>query len=179
MPISHTWGTEPSERRLQFPCDHLIPNADDALYRGVTVQADAEVLFRWLCQMRIAPYSYDWIDNRSRQSPTELTPGLENLVVGQDVMEIFKLVDFERGRHLTIRIKPGSSALRTFGDIAGSYLIVPSAPNRCRLLVKLVGKYPVSLKGRVMRWLLPWGDLFMMRRQLLNLKKYAEKTARS
>jgi hypothetical protein len=174
--ISHTWGTEPEERRLTFPCDVLIPHPDDALYRGVTIHASAATVFRWLCQMRAAPYSYDWIDNGGRQSPQQLTPGLEDLVIGQDVMRIFSLVDFERNRHLTIRIKPRSSAFRTFGDVACSYLIIQDEPNSCRLLVKLVAKYPPGIRGRLMQTVLPWGDLIMMRRQLLNLKKLAEKS---
>ena len=137
-----------------------------------------EIVFRWLCQMRVAPYSYDWIDNGGRQSPRELTPGLETLAVGQDVMRIFNLVDFERERQLTIRMKPRSSAARTFGDIAVSYVIVPSSIRSCRLLVKLIATYPTGTKGSFMRAFLPWGDLIMMRRQLLNLKHLAERTSR-
>ena len=74
--ISETWGTTPEERRLAFPCDNLIAEADDALYRGVTVNASPSTVFRWLCQMRVAPYSYDWIDNGGKRSPAALTPGL-------------------------------------------------------------------------------------------------------
>ena len=172
--ISETWGTEPQERQLDFPCDGLIVQPDAALYRGVTIEASPGIVFRWLCQMRAAPYSYDWIDNAGRQSPRELSPGLDNLAVGQDVMSIFNLAGFEQDRHLTIRLKAPSSAAQVFGDVAASYFIVPNAADSCRLLVKLIAKYPQGSKGRVMRALLPWGDLIMMRRQLLNLKQLAE-----
>jgi hypothetical protein len=174
--ISETWGTEPPERQLAFPCDNIISQPDAALYRGLTINASPETVFRWLCQMRAAPYSYDWIDNGGRQSPRELTPGLDRLAIGQQVMTIFDLVAFEPGSHLTIRAKPRSNAARIFGDIGVSYVIVPAGANSCRLLVKLIAKYPRGLKGRVMRSWLPWGDLIMMRRQLLNFKRLAEET---
>ena len=176
--VSQTWGTEARERELTFPCDRFIPQPEAAVYRGVTIDAPVENIFRWLCQMRVAPYSYDWIDNGGRQSPRELTSGLDNLAVGQDVMRIFNLVDFELERQLTLRLKPRSSASRTFGDIAVSYVIVPISSSSCRLLVKLIATYPLGTKGSFMRAFLPWGDLIMMRRQLLNFKNLAEQTKR-
>jgi len=174
--ISQTWGTEAQERELIYPCDRFIPQPEAVLFRGVTINAPVEIVFRWLCQMRVAPYSYDWIDNFGRQSPPELTPGIENLVIGQSVMTIFDLVDFEIGRHITIRIKPKSIASKIFGDALASYLIVPSGDNTCRLLVKLVGRYHRGVMGMFMRAFLPSGDLIMMRRQLLNFKQLAEQT---
>jgi hypothetical protein len=137
MTITNTWGTSPEERRRSYPCDRLINQPEDSLYRGVTINASPKTVFRWLCQMRVAPYSYDWIDNCGHQSPPELTPGLEDLALGQGVMEIFELVDFARDQHITLRIKPNSKALRLFGDIAGSYCVVASDTGSCRLLVKL------------------------------------------
>ena len=172
--LSHTWGTTPTERELAFPCDGLIPGADDSVFRGVTIHAPAAIIFRWLCQLRIAPYSYDWIDNGGRQSPQELVPGLERLETGQDVMTIFTLTSFTTNEHLTIRLKPSRSAKSVFGDIAVSYLIVLISKHCCRLLVKLVVHYSHTIKGRLMRRFLPWGDLIMMRKQLMNLKRLAE-----
>jgi len=178
--ISETWGTTPEERRLVFPCDGLIHEPDDALYRGVTVNAPEVTVFRWLCQMRAAPYSYDWIDNGRRQSPRELTAGFENLAIGQDFMRIFRLISFEKDRHLTLRLNANTSASKTFGDVVVSYALVPIAGDRsvpsCRLLAKLIVKHTSGLYGRVMRSVLPWGDLIMMRRQLLNFKRLAEQT---
>lgn len=172
--VSETWGTKPQERELVFPCDRLISKPEAAAYRGISIHASPPVVFRWLCQMRVAPYSYDWIDNAGRQSPRELTPGMENLAIGQEVMRIFTLVDFERDRHITIRIKAPTTASRTFGDIAVSYLLVSQTPNSCRLVVKLIAKYPRNARGHLWQAFLPWGDLIMMRRQLMNFKQLAE-----
>ena len=174
MSVAYAWGTEHAERRLPFPCDRYVDRAEAAYFRGITVRAMPAVVFRWLCQLRVAPYSYDWIDNGGRQSPRTLTPGLEHLAVGQSVMRIFTLVDFATDRHLTLRIKHGTGAFSLFGDLAMTYLIVPEASERSRLIVKIVARYPRGPRGALMRWGLPWGDLLMMRRQLLNLKTLSE-----
>jgi hypothetical protein len=56
-----------------------------------------------------------------------------------------------------------------------TYLIVPLEDERCRLLVKMAVRYPRGLRGALMRFALPWGDLVMMRRQLLNFKALVER----
>ena len=173
-PLGASWGVEPAERALDFACDRLADPFDAAYFRGVTVEAPPATVFRWLCQLRAAPYSYDWIDNRGRRSPRELTPGLEDLAVGQTVMTIFDLTAFERDVHLTVRIKPGTPPERLFGDVAATYRIVPRSPDGCRLIAKLRVRYPRGARGWLMRAVLPPGDLIMMRRQLLNLKRLAE-----
>jgi hypothetical protein len=175
--LSHTWGTEPHERALAFPCDLVLSGPDDACYRGVTIQAPPQIVFRWLCQLRVAPYSYDWIDSLGRQSPRQLTPGLDDLAIGQEVMQIFELADFALNRHLTLRIKQGTLAQRLFGDVAVSYCVIANEVQTCRLLVKMLVQYPPRVIGRLARHVLPLGDLIMMRRQLLNFKKLAERTA--
>ena len=68
MSVATTWGTTPDERAINFPCDLFMEQPDAAYYRGVTVRASPELIFRWLCQIRVAPYSYDWIDNRESKS---------------------------------------------------------------------------------------------------------------
>jgi hypothetical protein len=153
-----------------FPCDRVLPDFNEAYHRGVTIAAPPSMVFRWLCQLRVAPYSYEWIDNLGRHSPQELTPELETLERGQPVMTIFELVDFEQDRHLTLRLrKPG-----IFPPLAVSYLIVAQDPRSCRLLAKLVMRFGRGLGDRLSRSLAPWLDWVMMRRQLLNLKRLAE-----
>jgi hypothetical protein len=166
----HFWGSTPAERRAAFPCDSQLPDFSEELFRAVTVQAPAPILFRWLCQLRVAPYSYDWLDNLGRRSPRMLTPGAERLEVGQRIMGIFDLVGFEAGRQLTIRLrKPG-----IFPPLAGTYLVAPLSDAACRLVVKLVVRPRPGLWDRVGGVVFPWLDLVMMRRQLLNLKQLAE-----
>jgi hypothetical protein len=170
------WGSTPGERAQPFPCDRYLAGADNAYFRAVDVRAPAETLFRWLCQLRAAPYSYDWLDNSGRRSPRQLIAGLDQLARGQQVMTIFELAEFEQDRHLTlVLVKP--SAIALFGQIACSYMIAPQPNGRCRLIVKLLVRYPRRGLGASMRWILPWGDLIMMRKQLLTLARLAERTA--
>ncbi len=90
--IVKTWGTRPKERLSSFPCDRFMEICDDTYYRGITIQAKPELIFRWLCQMRVAPYSYDWIDNFGQKSPVRLIDGLDTLKMGQSVMTIFRII---------------------------------------------------------------------------------------
>ena len=171
---ARTWGSTAQERQLDFACDRFVAEPHDALYRAVSVDAPPALLFRWLCQLRAAAYSYDWIDNLGRQSPRRLTPGLDRLEVGQRIMSFFGLAAFEPDRHITAvldRLNP------LFGDLAVTYLIVPEAEERCRLVVKLAVAYPRTPLGAAMRQLLPAGDLVMMRKQLLTLRTLAERDA--
>ncbi len=146
--LPQNWGTLVEERSLTFSCDRLLTRPDATLYRGLTVSASPQIVFRWLCQMRVAPYSYDWLDNNGRQSPRELVPGLDNLAVGQDVMRIFSLIDFIPDQELTIRVKVGTKATRVFGHIVCSYLVVAKSLNTSRLLVKLIARYPPGVRVR-------------------------------
>jgi hypothetical protein len=172
LPDVRNWGSTPEERALGFPCDRHLPRVDDVLYRGIGVEAPAGLVFRWLCQLRVAPYSYDWIDNGGRQSPRRLVPGLDRLEIGQRLMSMFELVDFEPDRYLTALSVPS-----LFGRFAVTYLLVPVSADGCRLVVKLVAAYPPALRP-LLRRLVAAADWVMMRKQLLNLKDLAEEAHR-
>ena len=164
------WGSTTEERLQSFPCDALVAAPNVALFRALDIDAAASVVFRWLCQLRVAPYSYDWIDNRGRRSPQTLTPNLEHIEVGQRFM-IFRLAHFEAGRSITL-----SADHAIFGRIALTYRVTPRDDEACRLVVKLLVAYRSGPIGWLMAGILPAGDLVMMRRQLLNLKALAEAT---
>ena len=165
-----SWGADPAERSEPYPCDRLVPEPDLILYRAVTVQAPPPVVFRWLCQLRVAPYSYDWLDNAGRRSPRQLVPGLEQLAVGQRFTTIFTLTDFEPDRHITVQT---DHAL--FGAVAITYR-VRAHPDGARLVAKLRQRNRPTLVSTAVGWLLPLGDLIMMRKQLRTLGALAERS---
>ncbi len=188
--IAYTWGSTPGERLMSFPCDSYMNSSNEAYFRAIDVNAPIEILFRWLCQLKVGSYSYDWLDHleriffkvsesiRDRPSPEQLLPGVERLAIGQRVMGIFKLVEFEQNRHLTI-VLDDKQAISIFGDIAASYVLVPMTPNSCRLILKGHIRYPRNPFWSWIRPFMPWGDLLMMRKQFLRLKHLAESQVNS
>jgi hypothetical protein len=170
--LGYSWGETDAERAAAYPCDDLITAPHQVCHRAISVDAPAPVVWRWLCQLRVAPYSYDWIDNWGRRSPRELTPGLEQLEVGQQAVAIFRIAHFERDRSITLHA-PRS----IFGNVAISYCVAPTGADRSRLTVRLLVRYPGV--WRFMRHVPPIGDLIMMRKQLRTLKRLAERNAAS
>ncbi|MET9018944.1 hypothetical protein ABZV93_03065 [Actinopolymorpha sp. NPDC004070] len=183
MRLPQVWGARPEEVAVEYPCDGYFTGRTTSLFRAVTVRADVPTVFRWLCQLRVAPYSYDLVDNGGRRSPRELTPGLEHLEIGQSFARIFTLADFTYDRDITL-VLTDRSGRRLFGELAGTYAVrhdphAPPGQDVSRLLVKLVLPEARHPAARLRQTLLSWGDLVMMRAELLNLARLAEQTARS
>jgi len=169
------WGSTRAERSASYPCEAFVPEATLDVYRAIDIAAPVSVVFRWLCQLRVAPYSYDLLDNLGRRSPRQLTPGVEHLEVGQRMMTIFHLASFETDRHVTIVCDGVGKKL--LGDVASTYSVT-TAPAGTRLVLKLAWITPGGkVLSALYRPTLPWFDLFMMRRQFFTLKGLAEQTA--
>jgi hypothetical protein len=155
-----TWGVRPSERTVSLPCDALCPRGVQA-DRAISIEAPPPIVFSWLCQLRVAPYSYDTLDNLGRRSPRERSPELVHLEVGQRFMAVFALQSFVGGEQITLRSK----------GVAVTYVVRPEgAGSRLHVRVLFGGPWLVA---RV----LALGDLVMMRKQLLTLKSSAEHEA--
>lgn len=166
------WGATEAEQAAEYACDRFIGEGV-GLFRAVDAAARPETVYRWYCQLKVAPYSYDLIDNFGKVSPRTLTPGVDHLEIGQNFLGIFELVAFEYGRDLTLRTK--GLGVRLFGDLAVSYTVRP-AGNGSRLVAKLALPADHGPLAGVRRRLLAWGDLVMMRKQLRLLAALAERT---
>ncbi len=165
MKPGENWGATAQERALRMACDELLPDASLRLHRAVSIEAEPPLVFRWLCQLKLAPYSYDLLDNLGRRSPRELVAGCEHLEVGQRFMFIFSLSSFANDRHITLRGR----------RLAVTYALLREGPYT-RLLVRVLFVAPdPPLVGGITARLLALGDLVMMRKQLLTLKELAER----
>lgn len=158
-----------------LPTPKVAPGSRLAV-RAVAMEAPREVGFLWLCQMRRAPYSYDWLDNFGRRSPRRADPSLTDLAVGQSFMTIFELTDFTDGESLMLRMKDGRPT-RIFGAITLHYRVETITESRSRLVAAMWMPPVGRLLGKPMRYLLAWGDLLMMRKQLRTLAALAERDA--
>ena len=168
--IGDRWGVSESETLRSYPCDDFVASPRLQAWRGVLVDAPAEAVWPWVAQVRLAPYSYDWIDNLGRRSPGELA-GLPEPRAG----ERFTTAG---GREMgwIVSVDPGKQLTATIIGAYLSYVLVPHDHDMTRLLFKAVMR-----TTRCTRWAAPAvsvGDLIMARRQLLNLKQLAERHQR-
>jgi hypothetical protein len=152
------WGATAEERAAKLPCDDVFPDGL-AADRAVSVDAPPSLVWAWLCQIRLAPYSYDWLDNFGKRSPRERTPELVNLEVGQRFMRLFTLESFAKDDHVTIRN----------ARVVTTYAVRPEGTGT-RLVARTIFNGP-NVIGRPLGMI----DWVMMRKQLLNLKKLAER----
>ena len=164
--IGDRWGVTDDETIRAYPCDLWMVAPRLQAWRAVTVEAGVDEVWPWVAQIRLGPYSYDWIDNLGHRSPQSLLD-LDDPSVGEHFttargVRLGRVLSADPGRQLT-------------GRIAGtviSYLLEPQTEKRTRLLMKIVCRC-----GRIVTPLLALGDLVMARRQLLNIKQLAERAA--
>ena len=162
--LGDRWGVSNNETLRSYPCDDFVDSPRLQAWRGVRIEAPAEMVWAWVAQVRLAPYSYDWIDNLGRRSPRELA-GLPEPRVGDRFTtaggrQVGRILSVGQGEQLT-------------GTIMGafmSYVLVPQDHDVTRLLLKVVMR-----TTRRAALGLCVGDLIMSRRQLLNLKQLAER----
>ena len=160
--IGDRWGVTDREVARRFGCDDHVGAPTMEAWRGVTVHADPDVVWARVRQVRLAPYSYDLLDNLGRRSPRELRD-LPEPRVGDPFTRAFGR---DQGR--VVAVDPGRELTAVIMGAHMSYAVVPG-PAGTRLLLKVVARTLLSLAPA-----LAVGDLVMARKQLLTLKRLAE-----
>jgi len=157
------WGTTPAEDRAAYPADALVGPDARRMTRAVDVAARPETTWRWVCQIAVAPYSYDLLDNLGRRSPRTPTPGAEHVEVGQRMAVVFRVVEVDPPRSWTGLAR---------GWCAVTYAVTPRVGAGGTEASRLVARMSVAAPAPVAH-ALAWGDLVMMRKQLLTLRDLA------
>ena len=56
--LADRWGVTDEETRRHYPCDDFVNAPALEAWRAVDIAAAADVVWPWVTQMRVAPYSW-------------------------------------------------------------------------------------------------------------------------
>lgn len=142
--------------------------------RAVTVNARPEEIWPWLVQIgfgRAGWYSYDWVDNLGKPSAERIIPELQHLTVG-DMIPIygrwgFWCEAFEPNRWMLWHGEKKDEVTWFWG-------LYPLDERRTRLITRVRLRYNWTSPTIIFSLLLDVGDIVMMRKCLLGIKRRAD-----
>ena len=148
------------------------------MLRRIEIKATASDIFIWLKQLRIAPYSYDFIDNRFRKSPDYIIQNLPPLKISAHFLLAFHITEFEENSFITGRYcEPVNSPVNLYmKDMYVEYRI-EEKPAITILWCKIKGYFNTDISSRGFFFIFSVVNKIMTERQLINIKKLSELTA--
>lgn len=173
-PWQLTWGATPAEVSRSLPGDDLVPRPTFNATRAITIAAPPERIWPWLVQTgltRAGWYSYDLLDNLGRPSARHIIPELQDLAVG-DIVPMSP--DGKQGMPVHAIDVPHSMIWGTPGDTTWTWQLDRSPDGSTRLITRVRSRYRWLSPSIFFSALLEFGDVWMMRKMLLNLRDRAE-----
>jgi hypothetical protein len=172
------WGATDEEVARLMPGDEIVKRPTFNATRAVTIQARPEQIWPWLVQIghkRAGWYSYDWVDNLGRPSAERSIPDLQDLKVG-DLIPISpdgKMGFWVKG------LEPNQWMLwwDKVGDTTWFWGLYPLDENRTRLITRIRLHYNWLSPVILFDLALDIGDIVMMRKCLLGIKRRVEAEA--
>jgi hypothetical protein len=146
------------------------------LLRCIEVRANPSDIFVWLKQLRIAPYSYDFIDNRWRKSPDYIIENLPPLKVNTHYLLAFHIFEFEENSFIACRFcEPINPPVNLYmKGLFIEYRIVVQG-TRTILWCKTKGYFNADIFSKGFFFIFSVANRIMMTRQLKNIKKLSER----
>jgi len=177
-----------SELTRRLPGDELIPDAIGTFTHATSVRCPPAALWPWLVQMgagsRAGWYSYDFIDNGRQRSAERIVPALQEIAIGTlfparpGETGGFHVLQLEPGRHLVLGWVPAPT---TAPMVTWAFVLDELDDGTTRLITRARGSrgYPFyGLPPALGMPLIRLAHYVMERRQLLNIARRAESTAR-
>jgi hypothetical protein len=176
------WGATDEEVARPMPGDEIVPRPTFNATRAVTVNGRPEDIWPWIVQIgfggagRAGWYSYDLIDNLGRRSAERVIPELQHIEVG-DFIPIFGKTGF-----WVKAFSPNGWIL--WGDkgrnnLTWLWALHPIDGNRTRLITRVRLRYVWTSSEILFNLVLDVGDIVMMRKCLLGIKRRAEELTRA
>lgn len=168
------WGATDEELNRSMPGDDIVKHPTFDATRAVTIRARPEEIWPWMVQIgfgRAGWYSYDWIDNLGRPSAERIIPEFQNIQVG-DLIPIFK----DRGFWVKA-FEPNRWMLwddKDKGDLTWFWGLYPADDGQTRLITRVRLRYRWLSPTILFNLALDVGDIVMMRKCMLGIKRRAE-----
>jgi hypothetical protein len=146
------------------------------LFRCIEIRADASDIFVWLKQLRIAPYSYDFIDNLGRKSPAYIIENLPPLKVNTHYLLAFHIFGFKENSFIVCRFcEPINSPVNLYmKGLFIEYRIVELG-SKTRLWCKIKCYLNTDIFSKGFFFIFSVVNKIMITRQLKNIKKLSER----
>lgn len=139
-----------------------------------TINACPEQIWPWLVQVgvtRAGWYSYDILDNLGHPSARRIVPELQHLAPGDPVP---MSPDGKKGRAVHSMDSPRSMIWGTPGETTWAWQLDRRSDGSTRLIARIRSRYRWLSPSIAFSGLLEFGDIWMMRKMLLNLRTRAE-----
>lgn len=156
-----------------------LPNISDSdcreLTRNIEIQASASSIYIWLKQLRIAPYSFDFLDNRGIKSPEYIIENLPPLKLNSHFLLSFHIYGFEENTFIAGRfcLPVNPPVNRYLKEMFIEYRIQEQGANTW-LWCKIKGWYNKDIASKGFFRIFSVVNLFMTKRQLRNIRKLSE-----
>jgi hypothetical protein len=177
-PWQLTWGATPGEVSRPLPSDELVKHPTFNATRAITIAAPPKAVWPWLVQAgvtRAGWYSYDLLDNLGHRSARRIIPELQHLAVG-DVVPMSP--DGKRGMRVHSLDAPHSLVWGEPGGTTWAWQLDETEDGATRLVTRVRSQYKWLSPSIAFSVLLEFGDIWMMRKMLLNLRERATTTQR-
>jgi len=145
------------------------------LLRCIEVSANASDIFVWLKQLRIAPYSYDFLDNGCRKSPDYIIENLPPLKVNTHYLLAFQISGFEENSFIACHFcEPINPPLTHY--MKGLYIEyrIEEQETATKLWCKIKGYFNTDISSKGFFFIFSVVNKIMMAKQLKNIKRLSE-----
>jgi hypothetical protein len=172
-PWQLTWGATSQEVSRSLPGDELVGRPTFNATRAITIGAGPERVWPWLLQVgltRAGWYSYDILDNLGRRSARRIIPELQGLAP-ETWSRSVQTASRECGCTPWTRRAPWFGAPR---ETTWASQLDAHPDGSTRLITRVLSRYRWLSPSIAFSTLLEFGDIWMMRKMLLNIRDRAE-----